>query len=131
MTYRLNEKQFEAVRRLPPHVRYEHLVKRAADYSELWALESSDGWVLGADEAGREFLPVWPHPRYAEASATGDWAGTTPVAIDVRDWLASWTTELVKSSKLVGIFPVDGQPAAAIDPSSFAADLEEELSRIE
>ena len=131
MTYRLNDKQFEAVRRLPPVKRYEHLVKRAADQAQLWALCTDEGWTLGADDDGRVFLPVWPHPRYAEASATDRWEGGTPVAIEIHDWLQSWTPDLVASSRLVGIFPVDGQPGAAIDPLAFAADLKDELALIE
>lgn len=131
MTYRLNDKQYEAVRRLPPPGRYAHLVKRAADYEELWALRTEEGWTLGADDDGREFLPVWPHPRYAEACANGGWQGSTPAAIEIHEWLESWTPDLVASSRLVGIFPVDDQPAAAIDPAAFAADLEDELSLME
>jgi hypothetical protein len=127
MTYKLNDKQYEAVRRLPPPTRYEHLVKRAAAYRELWALQSKDGWVLGTDDQGREFVPVWPHPRYAEAAANGPWEGSTPVAIDVKDWLESWTPELIGSARLVGVFPVDQEANAAIDPEAFAADLEDEL----
>lgn len=131
MSYRLNDKQYEAVRQLPPTKRYEHLVKRAADTGQLWALQSDEGWVMGADDAGREFIPLWPHPRYAEASATGGWDESTPAPINVRDWLRSWTPELVGSSRLVGIFPVDDQPGAAIDPVAFAADLEDELRLVE
>jgi hypothetical protein len=131
MTYHLNEKQYEAVRRLPAASRYEHLVKRAADTGEIWALQSDDGWVIGADDDGRELFPVWPHPRYAEASATGSWQGSTPAPIDIHDWLKSWTPELADASRLVGIFPVDDQPGAAIDPASFAADIEDELSLYE
>lgn len=115
MTYRLNDKQYEAVRRLPAPGRYEHLVKRAADTGQLWALRSDDGWVLAADDEGREIVPVWPHPRYAEACATGAWQGSTPAPIDVHDWLERWTPELVSSSRLVGIFQVDSQPGAAMD----------------
>ncbi len=131
MNYRLNDRQYEAVRRLPATKRYEHLVKRAADTGQLWALQSQDGWVLGADDDGREFLPVWPHPRYAEAAATGGWQGTTAAPIDVHDWLESWTAELVEASRLVGIFPVEDQPGAAIEPGAFAADLMGELELVE
>lgn len=128
MTYRLKDPQYEAVRRLSAPKRYEHLVKRVADSGELWGLSYDDAWVLGEDENGREFSPVWPHPRYAEASATGAWEGSTPVPIDVHDWLQTWTAELVTARRLVGIFPTDEGPGAAIEPDPFAAAIAEELS---
>jgi len=129
--YSLNDEQFHAVSRLPPDLRYEHLVKRAADHAEIWALQMDDGgWVLGADHDGREFLPLWPHPRYAEAMATGGWQGAVPVSIDVHEWIDSWTAKLESDSRLVGIFPV-GDHGSVITPSAFADDLAAELSLME
>lgn len=87
--------------------------------------------MLGADDAGRQFVPIWPHPRYAEASASGEWTNSTPAPIDVDEWLDEWTPDLLASSRLVGIFPATGHSEAAMDPTSFAADLRAELSLIE
>ncbi|HEX2470964.1 MAG TPA: DUF2750 domain-containing protein [Candidatus Limnocylindrales bacterium] len=131
MTHKVNDREYESVRHLPVEGRYEHLIKRAADWSELWSLQSAEGWVVGADESGREFIPVWPHPRYAEASATGAWKGATPAPIEIHEWLETWTPELVTSARLIGVFPVDDGPSAVIDPQAFAADLEGELSLVE
>lgn len=131
MTYRLRDEEFQAVIRQSGPSRYEHLVKRAADRGELWGLQAEDGWVLGMDQLGREFFPVWPHPRYAEASAEISWAGATPVPIPVREWIDSWTPTLTTASRLVGIFPTDDAQGVAIDPESFAADLRDELSLVE
>jgi hypothetical protein len=97
----------------------------------MWALASDRGWVVGADDDGREFVPVWPHPRYAEDEATGDWEDSTPALIDVHDWLDTWTPNLVVDKRLVGVFPVHGQEQAVIEPSEFAADLRDELSLVE
>ena len=126
--YRLSDEQYRAVRALPVRKRYEHLIKRAADSGEVWALASDRGWVVGADDDGREFVPVWPHPRYAEDEATGDWEDSTPALIDVHDWLGTWTPNLVIDKRLVGVFPVRGQEQAVIEPSEFAVDLRDELS---
>jgi hypothetical protein len=131
VTYALNDQQFEAVRTLPTQQRYEHLVKRSADWGELWLLRIGDGWVMGADDAGRECVPVWPHPRYAEASASGGWAGSTAAPITTREWIAQWTPELIAAARLVAVFPVEGQPNATIDPEAFAADLSNELALME
>jgi hypothetical protein len=131
MTYRLNAKEFEAVQRLSVRKRYAYLVKRAADWGELWALRSSDGWVVGADEDGREFVPVWPHPRFAESQSNAAWADASPEPIEVHRWIHEWTSELIADGRLVGVFPVDGQENAVIEPSEFRADLGDELALIE
>jgi hypothetical protein len=129
VTYKLNDKQFEAVSRLPLQKRYEHLIKRVGDWQELWSLkDGEDKWVLGADDLGRELFPVWPHPRYAEASAIGHWAGSTPAAISLRDWLAKWTPGLSEDKRLVTVFPTDDPNGAAIEPEAFAADLRDYLT---
>lgn len=129
--YRLSDQQFEAVRKLSVEKRYVHLVKRAGAMGELWSLRAEDGWVVGADESGREFVPVWPHPRYAEAAADGAWATATPAPISTSEWLERRTADLTRLSRLVGVFPVEGGPNAVIDPEAFAADLLEELALVE
>ena len=131
MTYRLNAKEYGAVRGLPIKTRYKYLVKRAADWQELWSLHSADGWVVGEDDDGREFIPVWPHPRFAESETNAVWADATPEPIEVHDWIDSWTTDLVHDKRLVGIFPVAGQENAVMEPWAFATDLRDELSLLE
>lgn len=124
MTYKLNDKQFDAVWHLPIEKRYEHLVKRVSDWRELWSLQDSEQrWVLGADDQGRELFPVWPHPRYAEALAVHNWAGSIPARISLREWLAKFTPALREDQRLVAVFPTDDPVGAAIEPESFAADV--------
>lgn len=89
MPLHVSDQEYKAVVALPGPVRYEHLVKRIVDSAEVWSLKGPDGWALATHE-GQELIPVWPHPRYAEACASGDWAGTTPEAISLEDWAADW-----------------------------------------
>jgi hypothetical protein len=73
VTYTLNGQQFEAVRTSPTQQRYEHLVKRSADWGELWILRADDGWVMGADDAGRECVPVWPTRKPSPPTCHRSW----------------------------------------------------------
>lgn len=104
MTLRISQQEFDAVRQLPAHKRLEYLVKRVIDQRAIWGLRSADGWIVGSDDAGREVFPVWPHPRYAEASAIGAWAGTEPGRIALSDWLGAWTKGLASDHRLVAVF---------------------------
>ena len=130
MTWTLTDREFASVLTLPAPDRYEYLVKHAADEGRLWSLKGNDGWALGADAGGRELHPVWPHARYAQAAASGAWAGTRPKSIDIHEWLDRWTTGMIAARRRVAVFPADDADEAAIDPEDFANDLREELEGI-
>lgn len=68
-------------------------LKKIAESSEAWGLKNADGWVVVADDAGREMIPLWPHSRYAEACAIDTWSDCKPISIDVHkilDELDPW-----------------------------------------
>ena len=130
MPLRVSDQEFKAVIALPGPARYEHLVKRIADAEEVWSLRGADGWVLASDE-GRELVPIWPHPRYAEACAVGDWAGTEPASISLEDWAADWLTDMESDGRAVSAFPTPDGRTVVVDPAQFSADLEAELENYE
>ena len=126
MPLRVSDQEFKAVLALPGPARYEHLVKRIADTEEVWSLRGPGGWVLANDE-GRELIPIWPHPRYAEACAQGDWAGTEPVAISLEDWAADWLADMETDGRGVSVFPTPDGRTVVVDPGQLLTDLEAEL----
>ena len=94
-------------------------------------LRSETGWVVARDQLGRELHPVWPHPKFADSAAVDEWAGSRPEPIEIHDWLDVWTPGILESGRLVVVFPSGGSDDVAIDPGQFAADLQEELDKIE
>jgi hypothetical protein len=124
----VSEQQFASVVALPASERYAHLIKRVADEEALWSLRGQEGWIL-AGEAGRKLVPVWPHPRYASACATGDWAGADPAAIPLDEWLAVWLPGLERDGRAVAVFPTPGGKGVVVEATRLRADLEAELSR--
>ena len=82
--------------------------------------------MIGTDDNGREVFPVWPHPRFAEASAIGAWAGTEPGRIALTDWLGKWTVGLTAENRLVVVFPADQGDEAAMAPPDLAEAIREE-----
>jgi hypothetical protein len=94
MALELSDREFEAVLSLDGPARYDHLIRRIADGEEIYGLRDADGWMLAADDTGRECMPVWPHPRYAAACAQDSWAAAVPTAIPIDDWLDTWLTDM-------------------------------------
>lgn len=68
MPYELSEKEAERVAALPRPARVDHLLEKADKEDEIWTIAQGEGIaILGAEEEGGEFVPVWPHPEFAMA----------------------------------------------------------------
>jgi hypothetical protein len=128
MTRDVNEREFASVLNLSGPKRYEYFVKRAADRDTMWALRDAGGWVTTADNAGRLYLPVWPHARFAAACAEAEWARTEPAPIDVDEWIEGHAEELERDGLGVAVFPTPAGQGVAVSPARLKADLEDEQS---
>lgn len=131
MSWIPTEKEIEAVLSLEASKRYEHWIKRVADQQEVWSLWQEGGWALAGDDAGRQFVPVWPHSRYATVCAEGVWAGYQPKAIPLDAWLDRWIPGMERDQRLVAVFPTPKDKGVPRDPRELERDLREELSNYE
>jgi hypothetical protein len=129
--WEVSDKEFESVLGLSSSRRYEYFVKRAASYGELWALRGDGGWVVAADDDGNPHLPVWPHPRFAQACASGPWAQENPVAIDIDEWVEAWLPNLERDGMRVAVFQTPSDQGVGVGPERLRRDLQEELSRFQ
>ena len=109
----------------PARERYEYFIKKVADSQAVWSLWN-DGWALMGDDEG-EAVPVWPHPRFAEAFATAAWEGHRPRKITLEDWLVKWIPGMEADHRKVAVFPVEGGTTTKASPGQLRTDLEEEL----
>jgi hypothetical protein len=131
MTWTVNDKEFATVLALDGAARYEHLVKRVADWREIWGLADANGWAIAADASEREALPVWPHARFAEACAIDAWAGRAPRSIDIAAWLERWIPGLIRDERLVATFPTPVDRGVLVSPDRFELELRAELARMD
>jgi hypothetical protein len=132
-TWEMNEQEFRAVSGLPAGERYNHFVKRVADWEWVWALEQEGGGglVQSLDDDGISYLAVWPHPRYAEACAVGEWGGTAPAAIEVHGWVYEFLPQLADEGTMLVVFPTPEHQGFIVPPAGMKEDLESELSLYE
>jgi hypothetical protein len=131
MPYILQDKEFAAVMSLGPGQRYQHLVGRIADFEEVWSLAGEDGWVLLGDDEGRELVPIWPHPRYAEVCASAEWPGATPKLIGLLDFLDKWCPGLERDNRLIAAFPDASINSTVVPPNRLLDDVRQALSEVE
>ena len=134
MTYKLRQKERDALLNTPDSARYKYSIGRIADWQEVWSLHGSTGWVLAGSPESGESIPVWPHRDFAQIFAVGEWNATTPKGIGLADWLDKWIPGLMRDGRSVTVFPVaisTGLHGIKVSPERFRDDLSEELSRIE
>ena len=105
MPYRLTAKESEAVSALPPDERLRHLVKRVADWEEVWSLREPNGWALSRGASGEVAAPFWPHPDYAQRCAAGEWAGCEPQTIALDAFFERWLPGLARDGRVAAVFP--------------------------
>ncbi|HTE18405.1 MAG TPA: DUF2750 domain-containing protein [Armatimonadota bacterium] len=130
MTWEMHPKEFASVVALPGPERYEYFIKRVADWESIWGLYQ-DGWFLMGDAEGRAVFPVWPHPRFAEAIATGDWDGAVAREISLDDFREKWLPGMTREGKSVAVFPVPPRQSVPVSPERLTRDLEVELADME
>ncbi len=131
MTYRMTNNQFSAALKLSASLRYDHFIKRVADWGTVWSLGTAEEWALLGDAEEREVVPVWPHERYAEACASGDWAGHHPRSIPLVEWLDAWLPGIARDGRRVAVFPTPSCKGIVVTADRLQADLEEELRNYE
>jgi hypothetical protein len=131
MAKEVNEAEFAAVLALPGPDRYSYFIGQVADWDEVWGLRGPDGWALAADDNGLQLMPVWPHARFAEACAAGEWADSLPEAIPLDRWIEAWLTGLTRDHCGVAVFPVPGGVGVPVGAERLAADLSEALKQYE
>ena len=131
MSWKVNQKEFNALIVLEPPKRYAYFIKKAIDFEEIWSLKNRDGWVLMGDDEGHQIIPVWPHSRYASACAVEEWADTKAELISLDDWMQKWLPGIEKDERLIAIFPVPSNKGIVVSPKRLKTDLEAELSLYE
>jgi len=130
MSWIPTENEIRALIAAPAAKRYEYWIKKVADQQQVWSLWK-DGWALASDTPGHEYVPVWPHMKYAELCATGQWAGYVPRDIALTSWLDRWISGMENDNRRVAVFPTPSDRGIAVSPRKLESDLREELSQYE
>ena len=97
MGWELRDHEFENARLLPARDRYRYFIKKVSDSREVWSLWNN-GWALMGDDEGKS-VPVWPHARFAQAFAVGEWKDHKARMITLDDWLAKWIPGMEASAR--------------------------------
>ena len=109
--------------------RYDYCVRKVADTQEVWGLYQA-GWAT-AQAHGRVAVAFWPEAAFAQACASGDWAGYQPRAIALGDFLNKWLPGMASNGQLASVFPVPQGSARIAAPADLLRDLQHEVEQYE
>jgi hypothetical protein len=129
MPWKMHDKEYAKVLTLSPADRYAYTLGKFGDWREVFSLKGTTGFVLSGDDNGREGIPVWPHPRYAEACASGSWAGAKVELIPLDQWMSKWLPGMARDNRFVAAFPVPDGLHTAVDPQPHSEHLRAELAK--
>ncbi|MEE4211407.1 MAG: DUF2750 domain-containing protein [Parvularcula sp.] len=128
MSWNLGEGEQQALLIATGPQRYEYFVKKICDEERLFSLWGK-GWVLAVDTHSNPFVPVWPHPTFAERCTNGLWEGCYPKEISLSDWLEEWTPDLLAAGHGAAVFPTSNNLGVPVSPQHLAKDLAAELEK--
>lgn len=99
----MNNKEFDAVIKLPANKRYEYFIKKVVDFEEVWGLYN-DGWAMTQDETGKMLMPFWPKKEFAEFCSIGEWSDYVPESIELEEFINDWLPGIKDDGYKVSIF---------------------------
>ena len=129
--YKFGNKEIEMVLAQSNEVRFDYFIKRVADWGEVWGLKGSDGWVMSADETGKQVAVFWPFAEFASLCSVDEWEGTFPASISIEAFTTRWLPGLEKEARLVGIFPNLLKQASVIKPIKLLQIINSEIESLE
>lgn len=121
----MNQKEYEAVVKLPAAKRYEYFVKKIVDFEEVWGLYD-DGWATTKDDSGYVLIPFWPKKEFAQYCAIEEWTNYQPKKIELDEFLEEWLPGMKEDGNKPSIF-WNNDDAALVDVDILLQDLRNEL----
>lgn len=121
----MNEKEFEAVIKLPASKRYEYFIKKIVDSEELWGLYN-EGWAVTRDDEGNLLIPFWPKKEFAEYCAVGEQSVYVAENIDLYEFMEQWLQGMQEDGYKPSIF-WNNIDSAVVAIDTLLTDLNTEL----
>ena len=110
--------------------RYGYLVKRAADFEELWLIQENDSYVTLVDDDGNISIPVWPEKEFAELFLKDDWKSFVVERLEVYDFI-EWLDQLNEDNIKIAAFPKEDMKGIVVTANDMKNHLLFELQQYE
>jgi hypothetical protein len=129
--YELETEEFERLTKAEAAGQYEYFVQRAVETDHVWTLiDADDNWAAFGSADDGVLLCVWPHPRFAQECAYGDWESHSAVPVELAVFIEEVLPDLIREGTVVALFPTK-DTAVPVEPERLLKDLAVEMGRRE
>lgn len=124
----ISEKEFNALIKSQPDVRYQYALKRIADTETMWSIVDNNGAFVIHSYGNERLLPIWSSKEYAHAFCVKYWSNCKIKAISLDTFENSIIDFICKEGLSINVFPT-GQEVLGkvVGLNQFAEDLSHEL----
>lgn len=125
---KISDKEFEALNKCTPDIRYRYTLKRIADTEAMWLIWN-DETHLAIQLMGKErLLPMWSSKEYAQAFCVDDFSSCKCKAVTIEYFVESIIDVICEDKLLINVFPTQQEcRGKVVDLNTFAGDLSKEL----
>lgn len=106
--------------------RYNYLIRRAADFEEIWLVKSKEGQIQTVLAHNKiESIPIWPEKEFAELSFGENYIYESMDLYEFIDWLIILNKEKIK----IAAFPLPDLSSIQVHPLEIKKHLELECEQ--
>lgn len=126
----ISDKEFEALNKCTPDVRYQYTLKRIADTEAMWLIwndNDEDEFVIQVYDE-EYLLPICSSREYAQAFCVGDFKNYKCKAVTLDYFVDSIIDVISDNNLLIDVFPTQQEGRGkVVDLNTFAEDLNKYL----
>ena len=124
----ISEKEFNALIKSQPNVRYQYALKRIADTETMWSIVDNNGAFVIHSYGNERLLPIWSSKEYAHAFCVKNMLDYKITFISLDFFEESIIDYICKEGLSINVFPT-GQEVLGkvVGLNQFAEDLSHAL----
>jgi len=126
----MHSKQLESVFKLESKERYGYLIRKVADFEQIFLIAYKKGDYVTCGTDGSKCIPVWPELEFAKEFLNSDWKKFKVVSVELDDFL-EWLDKLESESYLIGGFPNQELNSIVVTPFDMKNHLIHECQQYE
>ena len=123
IAYELSEEEFQKLLSADGPERVQYFIDRVRETRAVWLLGDDDSPVTWRRDDGTVLVPAWPHYRFAEVCAEGEWEDMEAFAVDLPQWLDDLLPYVKENGQRLSVFPLPDGRTVVLDADEFADDV--------
>jgi len=123
-------KQLESVFRLDAKERYGYLIRKVADFEQVFLIVDENGEYIVCGTKEMKCIPVWPEFDFAKDFLKDEWGNYNIVMLELSKFI-EWMDDLENGAYSIGGFPNKQLNSIIVNPLEFKSHLMFECGQYE